>query len=295
MTSMRVTRFILLVLGFLTLVESPSFGQQFQISSYRKKAKYGDFATIVFKSSAKGLDIASLTGDTIFRTEFSGEDIWTTHVDLNRERSYGENGMLNRRFLLSTPYIEDSVVVVPGQERNLQSSTYYYDIKVINYYPYNLYIELPLRPDWCFGLRIGAGKRFGGYVTFKLGLNDNDGMNANDNPKLMEIKTKKYLGRIYKVFAAGVRYGLYNREFPLFGYMGIGYGEAGYAYSNGLKGKNHINFYRDFTQGIYGEMGVTFVLFDFFSLSFGAEAVFGSERVFPGVGLSIGVTLNPYD
>jgi hypothetical protein len=82
---------------------------------------------------------------------------------------------------------------------------------------------------------------------------------------------------------------------PIYGYLGLGYGEAGYSYSNGLKGKERKMYYSEFTRGVQSEIGVSAVVFDFLSVSMGVETLFGGERVTARFSLGLGVCINPND
>lgn len=281
------------VLGLIVMMVTPSYGQRYEVSCVRKKAVYENCATIVFNSTAQDLNVVSVGGDTLLYQNYDGVDTWKMHVDLNKERVYGDMGKLNRSFILHTPYMEDSIIAVPGKYMNLNQSTYLYKISVIDYFPYKTSFELPLLPEWCFGVRVAAGRRLGAYVSFKLGLYDADGYNADAYPDLIDIGKLKYEGKICKSFTCGLRYGIINRHMPIYGYLGLGYGEAGYAYSNGQKGKKREKYYSNYTKGVQGEIGLSMGLFDFLSVSLGVESVFGGERVMTRFSLSLGFCINP--
>lgn len=289
---MRMRNFSFVV-GFIMMIAIPSYGQRYEVKGIRKKASYENFATIVFNSTARDLNVVSVDGDTLLFQNYDGVDTWKMYVDLNKEPVYGDMGRLNRSFILHTPYMEDSVFVVPGKNMNLNQATYLYKISVIDYFPYITSFELPLLPEWSFGVRVAAGRRLGAYFSFKWGLYGTDGINADSYPNTIDIGKLKYEGKICKSISLGVRYGLINRQIPIYGYLGLGYGEAGYAYSNGQKGKARQNYYSKYTKGVQGEIGVSVNVFKFLSLSLGVESVFGGEGVMTRLSFCVGFCINP--
>ena len=92
---------------------------------------------------------------------------------------------------------------------------------------------------------------------------------------------------------AGIKYGIVNRDYPIYVFMGLGYGEKGAQRSNGLEGKEQVLYYNNHTKGLESELGLSFVLFDIISLSVAADAIFGHKVKFEmnfNVGLSVDLT-----
>ena len=131
-----------------------------------------------------------------------------------------------------------------------------------------------------FGLRMSAGRRWGGYLSFKFSGQKREGFNADEIGKDVDVSKKTYLGRIRNSYMAGVKYGIISRDYPLYAYLGFGYGDDGSQRSNGKKGKERVSYYNNYTNGFEGELGANRVLFDFLSLSMGADVLFGHRVAF---------------
>lgn len=95
------------------------------------------------------------------------------------------------------------------------------------------------------------------------------------------MSKETYIGRIRNSYMAGLKYGIVSRDYPFFLYWGAGYGDDGTQRSNGKKkGKGSIEYYNNYTCGFESEIGASFILFDFLSISMGADAIFGHRVAF---------------
>jgi hypothetical protein len=213
-------------------------------------------------------------------------------VDLRYEREQGDT-MINRRFTLHTPYTEDKVIVVPGEGRELKQSVYEYKVRMFDYFPLRVACEVDVvRIKDYFGLRISAGKRWGGYLSTKFGMHKKEGFNADEQDDMVILSKKKYEGRIRYSLMAGVKYGIIDRRYPIYAYLGVGYGEEGFQYSNGKKkDKGRVAYYNDYIRGLESEIGINYVLFDFLSISMGTDCIF-ARRVAFDVNITIGVSID---
>ena len=268
--------------------------QRLDIKGVRKKLRVPDCATIIFKSSFDSLTVTGTSKDSIYREKnCEYNNVWTQSVDLKKECEQDSAGLINRSFILHTPYTEDVELTVPGKDRGLKQSIYEYNVRVIDYFPLRLAFEIDLvRISNYFGVRVSAGERFGGYLSAKLSLYNKEGFNADERSNV-DLSKKTYLGRIRNSYMAGIKYGIISRDFPLYGYLGIGYGDSGVQRSNGKKGKNRVAYYNDYTSGFESEIGANMIFVDFISISFGANVIFGHKVAFDmtcTIGMAVDLT-----
>ena len=280
----------LLVIGLLLLSNEIS-GQRLDVKGVRKRSKASDVATIVFKSDFDSLSVTCISHDSIAKRVCNNENIWTQYVDLRYEREQGDT-MINRRFLLHTPYTEDREFLVPGEGRELKQSVYEYKVRIFDYFPMRVAMETDIvRLKDYFGFRVSVGKRLGGYLSVKLGDNKK-GFNADERGEDIDVSKKTFVGKIRNSYLAGIKYGIISRDYPVYLYLGAGYGDDGSQRSNGKKkGKGRIEYYDNYTNGFESEIGANLILFDFLSISMGADVVFG-HRVAFDINCTIGVAID---
>lgn len=267
--------------------------QRLDVKGVSKKSKAADCATIIFKSDFDELNITGLSSDSIYKKkDCDYNHAWVSYIDLRHEREHDTDSLINHSFKLHTPYTEDVEVTVPGKERELRQTIYEYKVRVIDYFPLRVACEVDLvRLKDYFGLRLCAGKRLSGYLSVKFGDNKK-GFNADKCPDEVDMSKKSYMGRIRNSYMAGVKYGIISRDYPVFLFLGAGYGDNGSQRSNGKKkGKGRIEYYNDYTCGFESEIGASIILFDFLSISMGADAVFG-HRVAFDINCTIGVAID---
>ena len=257
--------------------------QRLDVKGVRKRSKAADCATIIFKSDFDELTVRGMSSDSIYRKkDCDYNQVWEQYVDLRYEREQGVERPINRSFVLHTPYTEDVELTVPGKDKELQQALYEYSVRVIDYFPFRVACEADVvRMRDYFGFRVSAGKKFGGYVSLKLGLIDKEGFNADERGNEVDLGKKTKLGRIRNSYMAGVKYGIASRDYPVYLYMGAGYGDDGLQRSNGKKkGEGRMTYYTNYTNGFETEIGDNVVLFDFLSISMGADAIFGHQITF---------------
>ena len=289
---MRLSRTTIFVLACLCACVETS-AQHLEVKGVRKKSKASDCATIVFKSDFDDLKVISMSSDSIYKKkgcEYS--NVWTQYVDLRYEREHAADTLINRSFVLHTPYTKDLELTVPGKDKQLSQAIYEYKVRMIDYFPLRVACEVDVvRLRDYFGLRMSAGKRWGGYLSFKFSGQKREGFNADEIGKEVDVSKKTYLGRIRNSYMAGVKYGIISRDYPLYAYLGFGYGDDGSQRSNGKKGKERVSYYNNYTNGFEGEVGANWVLFDFLSLSMGADVLFGHRIAFD-INCTIGFTVD---
>ena len=235
---MRLSRTTIFVLACLCACVETS-AQHLEVKGVRKKSKASDCATIVFKSDFDDLKVISMSSDSIYKKkgcEYS--NVWTQYVDLRYEREHAADTLINRCFVLHTPYTKDLELTVPGKDKQLSQAIYEYKVRMIDYFPLRVACEVDVvRLRDYFGLKMSAGRRWGGYLSFKFSGQKREGFNADEIGKEVDVSKKTYLGRIRNSYMAGIKYGIISRDYPLYAYLGIGYGDDGSQRSNGKKGK----------------------------------------------------------
>lgn len=285
----RISRIIVSIITGLLLVCNNANAQRIDVKGVRKKSKAADCATIVFKSNFDSLTIKGTSQDSIYKTKICEYDhIWTQYVDLRYEREHSNDSLLNRHFVLHTPYTKDVELTVPGKDKELRQAIYEYKVRVIDYFPMRVACEMDVvRMRDYFGLRLSAGKRWGGYLSFKFSNQKKEEYNAT-----MAYGKMVFDGRIRNSYMAGVKYGIISRGYPIYAYLGVGYGDEGFQYSNGKKkSKGRVAYCNDYANGVESEIGFNYVLFDFVSLSMGAEVIFG-HRIVMDINCSIGFSID---
>lgn len=291
---MRLGRTTIFVLACLCACVETS-AQHLEVKGVRKKSKASDCATIVFKSDFDDLKVTSVSSDSIYKKKGCDyNNVWTQYVDLRYERDHAADTLINRCFVLHTPYTKDLELTVPGKDKQLSQAIYEYKVRMIDYFPLRVACEVDVvRLRDYFGLRMSAGRRWGGYLSFKFSGQKREGFNADEIGKDVDVSKKTYLGRIRNSYMAGVKYGIISRDYPLYAYLGFGYGDDGSQRSNGKKGKERVAYYNNYTNGFEGEVGANWVLFDFLSLSMGADVLFGHRVAFDincTIGFSVDLT-----
>lgn len=278
---MRLSRTTIFVLASLCACVEMS-AQHLEVKGVRKKSKASDCATIVFKSDFDDLKVISMSSDSIYKKKgCEYNNVWTQYVDLRYEREHAADTLINRSFVLHTPYTKDLELTVPGKDKQLSQAIYEYKVRMIDYFPLRVACEVDVvRLRDYFGLRMSAGRRWGGYLSFKFSGQKREGFNADEIGKEMDVSKKTYLGRIRNSYMAGIKYGIISRDYPLYAYLGFGYGDDGSQRSNDKKGKERVSYYNNYTNGFEGEVGANWVLFDFLSLSLGADVLFGHRITF---------------
>ena len=279
---MKFLKSIVLLIAGLLLICNEANAQRLDIKGVRKKSKATDVATIVFKSDFDSLTVTSLSSDSIYKEK--GCDyahVWKQYVDLRYKRKQGDT-MINRRFTLHTPYTEDKVIVVPGKGRELKQSVYEYKVRMFDYFPLRVACEVDVvRLRDYFGFRASAGGKWGCYMSAKISHQRREGFNADERDDEVDLSKKSLMGRIRNSFMAGIKYGIVSRDYPVYLYIGAGFGDDGFQRSNGKKkGKGRVTYYNDYTNGFESEIGANVVLFDFLSVSMGGDALFGHKVVF---------------
>lgn len=291
---MRLSRTTIFVLACLCAYVETS-AQHLEVKGVRKKSKASDCATIVFKSDFDELKVISMSSDSIYKKKgCEYNNVWTQYVDLRYEREHAADTLINRSFVLHTPYTKDLELTVPGKDKQLSQAIYEYKVRMIDYFPLRVACEVDVvRLRDYFGLRMSAGRRWGGYLSFKFSGQKREGFNADEIGKEVDVSKKTYLGRIRNSYMAGVKYGIISRDYPLYAYLGFGYGDDGSQRSNGKKGKERVAYYNNYTNGFEGELGANWVLFGFLSLSMGADVLFGHRVAFDincTIGFSVDLT-----
>ena len=204
---MRLSRTTIFVLASLCACVETS-AQHLEVKGVRKKSKASDCATIVFKSDFDDLKVISMSSDSIYKKKGCDyNNVWTQYVDLRYEREHAADTLINRSFVLHTPYTKDLELTVPGKDKQLSQAIYEYKVRMIDYFPLRVACEVDVvRLRDYFGLRMSAGRRWGGYLSFKFSVQKREGFNADEIGKDVDVSKKTYLGRIRNSYMAGIKY-----------------------------------------------------------------------------------------
>ena len=166
---MRLSRTTIFVLACLCAYVETS-AQHLEVKGVRKKSKASDCATIVFKSDFDELKVISMSSDSIYKKKgCEYNNVWTQYVDLRYEREHAADTLINRSFVLHTPYTKDLELTVPGKDKQLSQSIYEYKVRMIDYFPLRVACEVDVvRLRDYFGLKMSAGRRWGATSHLSL-------------------------------------------------------------------------------------------------------------------------------
>ena len=268
--------------------------QRLKLSREDMKQKVGaetNHATIIVESSVDGLDVSTTSGDTIVQATSSIGKTWTIDVNLDRERQLGEQGLMTRNLIFRSPSSSQLYVKVPGNGQVLQQATYYYTVVLPDKFPATLSAEWLISGATQNGFRIGWGKRYGIYVSYKWGKYKLAGNNIDNIVTDCNVTSAKELGYIRESYIVGARIGLFQYKWcQAFAMIGGGYGKYGRQWQNPTKVDDNIYFYSDYIKGFNGNVAFSLVLTDSYTLSIGADAIFskGKNNVDFEIGIGYG-------
>ena len=246
-------------------------------------------AIIKVESSVEGLSVRTTTGDYIDQTGTRTGSIFTISVDLNYERSLGDDGFLHRILILESPNSNRLEIDVPGDGDELRHATYYYTVTLPDKFPVKLATEYIFTKSSAGGIRLSYGGRYGGYLGYKWGKFAPNGICIDDVTEDCDVKYASELGFIRQSFTAGARIGLSPKPFPVYMFVGGGYGTYGRQWENNVEIFDTIYFYSDYIRGVDLELGAS-MYWNHFYFSTGVDALIGNGKLsvdyMIGVGLS---------
>ena len=246
-------------------------------------------AIIKVESSVQDLSLRTTTGDPVNVTSTKNGYIFTIEVDLQRERELGDDGYLRRTLILESPNSNRLEIDIPEEGGTLNHETYYYTVTLPDKFPVKLSAEYVFTGSSVGAVRVSFGGRYGGYLGYKWGKYAKNGINIDNVNTDCDVLHAKELGYIRQSITGGVRIGLTPKPFPIYMFVGGGYGTYGRQWENNIEIFNTIYFYSDYFSGVDLEIGGA-LYFHHFYLSAGVNALIGNSRIsvdyMIGLGLS---------
>lgn len=247
-------------------------------------------STIIFDSKVKGLVINNGTDDQWTKPN---DNLFVFFVDTKRDILRGYE-LSQRAFVLNSPKSTEYLLEV---DEILPNQVFYYTVILPDQYPALLSVEYLFSKTTQYGLRLSFGKRIGGYVSYKWGEYKTTGENIDNITDDCDITQANKLGGIRTSITAGLRLGLFQKQFgttlsALYLLVGGGYGEYGRQWNNQHLVGNSTYFYSDYIKGFDGETAIQCTLFDWFCFSIGADMVIGNGKISTDYQIGVGINLN---
>lgn len=310
---------ILPMLGFaqrLTVIDetSKSSGNKYVQKVYREKGN--GHAILCFETSLSELKVISNANDSTWIEESEGAKRIYFDIDLSEHKTE-VNGVTfitsapgYRELILRTPDAEDYLLKTP----NLMPAAYYYKVILPDKFPVTMTVEYisskhnsyrgkdlsnPSAASWSItsrikGVRVAYGGRYGFYCHYKWGDYKPCGHDIDDITIDCDVSQSQYLGLIRRSLVVGTRIGIINYKdvLPIYLYLGGGYGEYGRQWESPNQVLDNNYFYSDHIKGFNGDIGVSVIALDLFSLSFGADMVIGNGNITVDYQIGIGISIN---
>lgn len=270
----------MIIISLLSSV--PCSGQRLKLAKEEMKQKVGaerNHATIIVESAVEGLDVSTTSGDTIVQATSNIGKTWIIDINLERERKLGERGLLTRNIILRSPSSSQLKIKIPGNGQELQQATYYYTVILPDRFPSTISAEWLVSGATGKGFRIGWGRRYGIYASYKWGKYKPSGNNIDNIVTDCNVTSARELGYIRESLIVGARIGLFQYKWcQAFAMIGGGYGKYGRQWKNSTKVDDNIYFYSDYIKGFNGNVAFSFVLTDSYTLSIGTDAIFSKGK-----------------
>ena len=289
---MKHTFFTTIVIFGTLLFSVPCFGQRLKIAKEEMKQKVGankNHATIIIESAVNGLDVSTTSGDTIVQATSNIGKTWIIDVNLEKERRLGDRGLLSRNLIFRSPSSSQLEIKIPGYGQELQQATYYYTVILPDRFPSTISAEWLISGATGKGFRIGYGKRYGVYFSYKWGNYKPSGNNISDIMEDCNLSSAKELGYIRESYIVGARIGLFQYKWcQAFALIGGGYGKYGRQWQNPTKVGDNIYFYSDYIKGFNGNVAFSFVLTNSYTISIGTDIILSKGKTNMDFELGIG-------
>lgn len=243
-------------------------------------------STVVFDSKVKGLVIDNGTDDQWMKPS---DNMYVYIIDTQKDLQRGYE-LSQRTFILNSPKSAECLLEI---DEILPNQVLYYTVVLPEQYPNSLSCEYILSRTSIHGIRLSYGKRFGFFVSYKLGKYAKHGVDISTISTDYDISRAKKLGYIRMAVTGGFRMGVMRKEHVnLYVLIGGGYGEYGRQWENTLKIEDDIFFYSDYIRGFEGEISCQCVLCDWLSVSLGTNMVAGNGKITVDYQIGLGMHLN---
>lgn len=288
---MKKVLFIIAILLFMQ--NGVSFSQTLKVELSPDKSKVdrsvtNGTATIFFDSNVKDLSIVCTDLNPDEPIQKIGNKFWVMHV--NPKKDIELDNVCYRSFLLNSPSSAEYQLTTPEIGYN---QVLYYTVILPDRFPSTISAEWLISGATGKGFRIGYGKRYGVYFSYKWGKYKPSGNNISDIMEDCNLTSAKELGYIRESYIVGARIGLFQYKWcQAFALIGGGYGKYGRQWQNPTKVGNNIYFYSDYIKGFNGNVAFSFVLTDSYTLSIGSDILLskGKTNMDFEIGIGYGFT-----
>lgn len=279
---------------FFLILASPGFAQHLRVKQERSTKIYRDLkenhALIVFDTSLDDISIVPSLKDSIIFQSHSGRNLYLIETDTRVERDVYPFYVPNdRTYILKSPESHEYQLNIEDiQPKNV----YYYTVVLPPQFPFVASAEYIFTHSSMCGVRVAAGRRYGGYIGYKWGKYKASGTNIDLYNMDVDVSYARHLGYIQQSITGGVRMGVNHKFIPVYVFIGGGYGEYGRQWENLYPVGNSIYFHSDYIKGFNGELGISISLFNYISISAGVDCLFGSNgKISTDYMIGVGITL----
>ena len=241
-------------------------------------------ATIFFDSNVNELSIVSTDQNPDEQIQRIGDKFWVMHV--NPKKDIELDNVCYRNFLLKCPSSAEYYLTTPEIGNN---QVLYYTVILPDRFPSTISAEWLISGATGKGFRIGYGKRYGVYFSYKWGKYKPSGNNISDIMEDCNLSSAKELGYIRESYIVGARIGLFQYKWcQAFALIGGGYGKYGRQWQNPTKVGDNIYFYSDYIKGFNGNVAFLFVLTNSYTISIGTDIILSKGKTNMDFELGIG-------
>ncbi len=246
----------------------------------------GGVSTIVFDSKVKGLTINNERNDQWLKPS---ENMYVYLIDTKKDLKDGYE-YSHRNFILNSPKSAEYLLEI---DEILPNQVLYYTIVLPEQYPNSLSCEYIFSKTAMHGIRVSYGKRFGFFLSYKWGKYKKRGTDISTITQDYDVTHANELGYIRTAITGGFRLGVMHKDpASLYVLIGGGYGEYGRQWENLLEVNHNTLFYSDYIKGFEGEITCQCILYNWLSVSLGANMVVGNGNISIDYQIGVGLNLN---
>jgi len=277
------------IVVFLFVGMGTAMSQTLQVTLSPDKSKVdrsvsNGTATIFFDSNVNELSIVSTDQNPDEQIQRIGDKFWVMHV--NPKKDIELDNVCYRSFRLNSPSSAEYQLTTPEIGYN---QVLYYTVILPDRFPSTISAEWLISGATGKGFRIGYGKRYGVYFSYKWGKYKPSGNNISDIMEDCNLSSAKELGYIRESYIVGARIGLFQYKWcQAFALIGGGYGKYGRQWQNPTKVGDNIYFYSDYIKGFNGNVAFSFVLTNSYTISIGTDIILSKGKTNMDFELGIG-------
>lgn len=283
---------ILVPILLLCLSLSESWSQELRIREGKSIRVFRDIkanhALIMFESSIEDLLIEFSPKDSIVHSTVGKRNYYIIETDLFDGPPYYVPN--DRTFYIKSYSSQETRLdIYDMQPKNV----YCYTVVEPKKYPFVISAEYLFTKASICGLRVSAGRQFGGYFSYSWGRYKASGTNIDNFDSDADVSRAQFKGYIRNSLTAGVRIGVNQKYVPAYIYVGGGYGEYGRQWENYFLLDDSIYFYSDYIKGVELELGASVNLFECIYASVGADCLINGGNVSIDYQIGVGLALKP--